>query len=125
MLALQRHTGTGFSSLGYLRDLPVQALKLDKSFVMNAEARPDDRIIVESTVQMAHALKLEVVAEGVENEWAVKFLKGAGYDYLQGYHYSAALPAAKCFDWVQNFNRAGDSSMPSPQPYSSVESAIA
>jgi diguanylate cyclase (GGDEF)-like protein/PAS domain S-box-containing protein len=117
--------GTGFSSLGYLRDLPVQALKLDKSFVMNAEARPDDRIIVESTVQMAHALKLEVVAEGVENEWAVNFLRQAGYDYLQGYHYSAALPAAKCFDWVLNFNRAVDSSTPSLQPYSSVESAIA
>jgi len=117
--------GTGFSSLGYLRDLPVQALKLDKSFVMNAEARPDDRIIVESTVQMAHALKLEVVAEGVENEWAVRFLKAAGYDYLQGYHYSPALPAAKCFDWVVNFNRAVDSSTPIPRPYSSVESAIA
>ena len=58
--------GTGYSSLGYLRDLPVHALKLDKSFVAGMRNNADDRIIVESTAQMAHALRLELVAEGVE-----------------------------------------------------------
>ncbi|MGH7338613.1 MAG: putative bifunctional diguanylate cyclase/phosphodiesterase, partial [Myxococcota bacterium] len=58
--------GTGYSSLGYLRDLPVHALKLDKSFVQGMRSSPDDRIIVESTAQMAQALRLELVAEGVE-----------------------------------------------------------
>lgn len=98
--------GTGFSSLGYLRDLPVHALKLDKSFVMNMRACEDDRIIVESTVQMAHALKLAVVAEGVESDWDARFLASIGYDYAQGYCYSAALPAGDFADWVRRFNAA-------------------
>ena len=79
--------GTGYSSLGYLRDLPVHSLKLDKSFVMGMRNNSDDRIIVESTAQMAHALKLELVAEGVETEWDAQFLTVAGYDYAQGYRY--------------------------------------
>lgn len=98
--------GTGYSSLGYLRDLPVHSLKLDRSFVMGMHARADDRIIVESTAQMAHALKLELVAEGVESEWDARFLAAAGYDYAQGYHYSAALPAARCLEWILEFNEA-------------------
>ena len=82
--------GTGYSSLGYLRDLPVHSLKLDKSFVMGMRNNSDDRIIVESTAQMAHALKLELVAEGVETEWDAQFLAAAGYDYAQGFRYSRA-----------------------------------
>src|SRR4029079_18779233 len=66
--------GTGYSSLGYLRDLPVHSLKLDRSFVMGMHNNTDDRVIVESTAQMAHALKLELVAEGVETEWDARFL---------------------------------------------------
>jgi EAL domain-containing protein (putative c-di-GMP-specific phosphodiesterase class I) len=64
----------------------------------------DDRIIVESTAQMAHALKLELVAEGVETEWDAQFLAAAGYDYAQGYRYSRALPADKCLAWIVEFN---------------------
>jgi diguanylate cyclase (GGDEF)-like protein/PAS domain S-box-containing protein len=96
--------GTGYSSLGYLRDLPVHALKLDKSFVKGMQGSTDDRIIVESTAQMAHALRLEVVAEGVETAWDANFLVTAGYDAGQGYYYSPALPAARCRDWVLQFN---------------------
>jgi len=96
--------GTGYSSLGYLRDLPVHSLKLDKSFVMGMRNNSDDRIIVESTAQMAHALKLELVAEGVETEWDAQFLAAAGYDYAQGYRYSRALPADKCLGWIVEFN---------------------
>ena len=96
--------GTGYSSLGYLRDLPVHALKLDKSFVMGMRANADDRIIVESTAQMAHALRLELVAEGVESEWDAQFLSAAGYDFAQGFHYSRALPADKCLAWIVEFN---------------------
>ena len=106
--------GTGYSSLGYLRDLPVHSLKLDKSFVMGMRNNSDDRIIVESTAQMAHALKLELVAEGVETEWDAQFLAAAGYDYAQGFRYSRALPADKCLAWIVEFNAtamltAGDS----------------
>ncbi len=96
--------GTGYSSLGYLRDLPVHALKLDKSFVMGMRANSEDRVIVESTVKMAHALKLEVVAEGVETEWDARFLAAAGYDYAQGYRYSRALPSEAFMAWVVEFN---------------------
>jgi diguanylate cyclase (GGDEF)-like protein/PAS domain S-box-containing protein len=96
--------GTGYSSLGYLRDLPVHSLKLDKSFVMGMRNNSDDRVIVESTAQMAHALKLELVAEGVESEWDAQFLAAAGYDFAQGYCYSRPLPADKCLAWIVEFN---------------------
>jgi diguanylate cyclase (GGDEF)-like protein/PAS domain S-box-containing protein len=96
--------GTGYSSLGYLRDLPVHALKLDKSFVMGMRANTDDRIIVESTAQMAHALRLDLVAEGVETEWDSQFLAAAGYDFAQGFAYSRALPADKALAWIVEFN---------------------
>ena len=96
--------GTGYSSLGYLRDLPVHALKLDKSFVMGMRNNSDDRIIVESTAQMAHAMRLELVAEGVETEWDAQFLAAVGYDYAQGYRYSGALPADQCLAWMVEFN---------------------
>jgi diguanylate cyclase (GGDEF)-like protein/PAS domain S-box-containing protein len=96
--------GTGFSSLGYLRDLPVHSLKLDKSFVSNMRTRVDDRIIVQSTAQMARALRLEIIAEGVETDWDLELLTAAGYDYAQGYRYSAALPADACEAWIRGFN---------------------
>ena len=101
--------GSGYSSLGYLRDLPVHALKLDKSFVQNMRESADDRVIVESTVQMAHALKLKVVAEGVESDWDARFLAAAGYDYGQGYVFSKAMAAADCAEWITRFN-AGQAS---------------
>jgi len=96
--------GTGFSSLAYLRDLPVHAVKLDKSFVTHLHERADDRSIVNSTVRMAHELGLQVVAEGVESEWTAQYLMDAGYDYGQGYRYSPALPAEECRRWIVGFN---------------------
>ena len=96
--------GTGYSSLAYLRDLPVHALKLDKSFVMNMQEHDDDRVIVESTVQMAHALGLKVVAEGVETAADATFLHQCGYDYAQGYLYSPAIPPQELLEWVRQFN---------------------
>jgi diguanylate cyclase (GGDEF)-like protein/PAS domain S-box-containing protein len=108
--------GTGYSSLGYLRDLPVHALKLDRSFVAGMRNNTDDRIIVESTAQMAHAMRLELFAEGVETEWDAQFLSAAGFDYAQGYLYCAALPADKCLAWMVEFNAtalisSGDATM--------------
>jgi diguanylate cyclase (GGDEF)-like protein/PAS domain S-box-containing protein len=110
--------GTGYSSLGYLRDLPVHSLKLDKSFVMGMRDNTDDRIIVESTAKMARALKLQLVAEGVETEWDARFLAATGYDYAQGYRYSRALPPEQCLAWIVEFNAtamltAGDSAITS------------
>jgi EAL domain-containing protein (putative c-di-GMP-specific phosphodiesterase class I) len=101
--------GTGFSSLAYLRDLPVHALKLDKSFVMNMQQHDDDRVIVESTASMAHALQLKVVAEGVETAGDASILREYGYDYAQGFLYSAALPPDALYNWVKDFNQHADS----------------
>ena len=96
--------GTGFSSLGYLRDLRVHSLKLDKSFVVDLETREQNRVIVESTVQMAHALGLEVVAEGVESEWTRDYLQSIGYDLGQGYLFARPMAADDCCNWAQRFN---------------------
>jgi diguanylate cyclase (GGDEF)-like protein/PAS domain S-box-containing protein len=98
--------GTGFSSLGYLRDLPVHALKLDRSFITDMKDREDNRVIVTSTVLMAHALRLEVIAEGVEDEWTVRYLAEAGCDHAQGFVYAPALSPAECLAWVRRFNGA-------------------
>lgn len=96
--------GTGFSSLGYLRDLQAHALKLDKSFVIDLEKLEHNRVIVESTAQLAHALGMQIVAEGVETQWVQDYLTNAGYDLGQGYKFSRPLGAADCFAWLTAFN---------------------
>ena len=93
--------GTGFSSLGYLRDLRVHALKLDKSFVVDLETRAQNRVIVESTAQMAHALGLHVVAEGVETKWVEDYLRSVGYDLAQGYLFARPMSAEDCGNWIR------------------------
>jgi EAL domain-containing protein (putative c-di-GMP-specific phosphodiesterase class I) len=97
--------GTGYSSLGYLRDLRVHSLKLDKSFVVDLETREQNRVIVESTAQMAHALGLEVVAEGVETKWVESYLRSVGYDLGQGYLFARPMSAEDCSRWIQRFKR--------------------
>lgn len=99
--------GTGYSSLSYLRDLPLQALKIDKSFVMSMRTRKDNRVIVESTIQMAHALGLQVVAEGVETAWEESYLIKCGCDLAQGYLYAPALPSEEYISWSRRFNAPG------------------
>jgi diguanylate cyclase (GGDEF)-like protein/PAS domain S-box-containing protein len=99
--------GTGFSSLGYLRDLQVHTLKLDRSFVVDLETRVQNRVIVESTLKMAHALGLRVVAEGVETEWVRNYLREVGYDLGQGYWFARPMAADDCFNWTRTFNTAG------------------
>jgi diguanylate cyclase (GGDEF)-like protein/PAS domain S-box-containing protein len=103
MIAIDDY-GTGFSSLGYLRDLRVHALKLDKSFVLDLETREQNRVIVESTVQMAHALGLRVVAEGVETPWVESYLKSIGYDLAQGYLFARPMTAEDCAGWLERCN---------------------
>jgi EAL domain-containing protein (putative c-di-GMP-specific phosphodiesterase class I) len=86
--------GTGFSSLGYLRDLrDIRGLKLDRSFVTPLDADPRAGAIVESTVDLAHALGMQVVAEGVETAPGRDRLAGLGCELGQGYLFSAPLPA--------------------------------
>ena len=85
--------GTGYCALAYLRDLPIDELKIDRSFIANVTTDPRSAAIVRSTVELAHALGLKVVAEGVEDQQALDALAGFGCDYAQGYHFSRPLPA--------------------------------
>ena len=84
--------GTGFSSLAYLRDLPVTELKMDRSFVATVCTDDRSRLIVASTIDMAHALDLRVVAEGVESAAVTAEVVALGVDLLQGYHQSPPMP---------------------------------
>ena len=80
--------GAGFSSLGYLKRLPVDELKIDKSFVMDMIVNDNDAVIVRSTIDLAHNLGLKVVAEGVENEEIYDLLKILRCDTVQGFYLS-------------------------------------
>lgn len=100
--------GTGFSSLSYLRDLPVQELKMDRSFIaaMNTDVR--SRMIVASTFQMAQALGLRTVAEGVENAATAADLIAMGVDVLQGYHVAKPMPSADVEAWIRGRTTVSD-----------------
>lgn len=91
--------GTGYSSLSYLRQMPIHKLKIDKTFVLDMDSNHSDRVIVESTINLAHNLGLKVVAEGVENNEVLKLLDGLGCDEAQGYYISRPLPKDKLEGW--------------------------
>ena len=78
--------GTGYSSLAYLKKLPVDELKIDRSFVQNMLNDNDDQVIVRSTIDLAHNLKLKVVAEGIENQESYHLLREFGCDTAQGFY---------------------------------------
>ncbi len=87
--------GTGYSNLGYLKRFAVEYLKIDQSFVRRLIEDPHDEAIVQAIIQMAHSLKLELVAEGIEDAATLARLVEMGCDYGQGFHWSPALPPAE------------------------------
>lgn len=99
--------GTGHSSLSRLRKLPVSELKIDRSFVMGMEENKDDLIIVKSTIDLAHNLGIQVVAEGVESGSILDRLNGMHCDYAQGYHISRPLPGQEFEAFYQNGRQLG------------------
>jgi diguanylate cyclase (GGDEF)-like protein len=93
--------GTGYSSLALLKRLPVDTLKIDRSFVGNLANDPDDMVIVESTVKLALGLGLEVIAEGVEDEQTWELLAQFGCRQAQGFYFCRPLPARGLMSWIK------------------------
>ncbi|MEI6738561.1 MAG: EAL domain-containing protein, partial [Pseudomonadota bacterium] len=84
--------GTGFSSLSYLRQLPIDSIKVDSSFVRDIGTDPNDEAIIRAIIAMTHSLKLNVVAEGVEREEQYRALRDLECDEYQGFYFSKPLP---------------------------------
>lgn len=95
--------GTGYSSLAQIRRLPVNELKIDKSFVLKLDTQQEDLTIVRSTIEMGHHLGLKIVAEGVENSASAEILSHLRCDYLQGYWIAKPMPAEAITDWLDEF----------------------
>lgn len=93
--------GTGYSSLGYLKSLPVSKIKIDKSFVLEMLGSKSDAKIVHATIDLAHNLGLQVVAEGVENDEVLALLDQLRCDEVQGYCISVPLPGNEVLSWLR------------------------
>lgn len=92
--------GTGFSSLSYLRRLPIDKLKIDQAFITDVTTNANDAAIVQSVIALARTLELTTVAEGVEDAGQVEFLRREGCDTAQGYHFSRPLTAEDFAAWL-------------------------
>ena len=94
--------GTGYSSFGYLRQFPVSKLKIDSSFIRDVAVKPDDAAITGAIINMAKSLNLKVIAEGVENEAQMSFLRAHQCDEIQGYYFSKPLPVDQVADKLRD-----------------------
>jgi EAL domain-containing protein (putative c-di-GMP-specific phosphodiesterase class I) len=95
--------GTGYSSLSYLKRLPINTLKIDKEFVDDLAQGSDDAAITTTIIAMARALGLNVVAEGVETQAQMQFLREHRCDEIQGFWLSPALDAHRCLAFIRNW----------------------
>jgi diguanylate cyclase (GGDEF)-like protein len=93
--------GTGQASLTYLKELPVEKLKIDQSFVRDIASNADDQLIVKATIELAHTLDLKVVAEGVESLAVFELLAEMNCDHVQGYYISRPLEAEQVASWFE------------------------
>jgi diguanylate cyclase (GGDEF)-like protein len=104
--------GTGYSSMAYLKRLPVDELKVDRSFVLNMTDNDNDAILVRSAIDLGHNLGLSVVAEGVERAEHVAALSGLSCDIAQGYHYARPMPPQDLREWLATSGPATSTSVP-------------
>jgi diguanylate cyclase (GGDEF)-like protein len=114
--------GTGYSSLAYLQNLPVDYIKIDKSFCLTMAEDPGNATIVQSTIDLGHNLGLKVVAEGVEDEEIYRKLAALGCDYAQGFYLSRPLSPDKATVWLEAF--AADDEPAETEPASSDVDAL-
>jgi diguanylate cyclase (GGDEF)-like protein len=97
--------GTGYSSLAYLKRFPIDTIKIDRAFIRDVTTDPDDAAIVLAIINMAHSLKLNVIAEGVETEEQLSYLRRHGCNQIQGYYFSKPVPAAMLEQIIERENK--------------------
>ncbi len=97
--------GTGYSSLSYLKRFPIDSLKIDRSFVTELPSNHDDASIAQAVITMGHALRLKIVAEGVETAQQLDFLAANACDEMQGYYFARPLPADRCTELIAGQSR--------------------
>ena len=100
--------GTGYSSLAYLKHFPIHSLKIDRAFISELDDQPRDSAIVRAIIAMAHSMNLQVVAEGVEQDSQLAFLRAQGCDEVQGYLISKPVPAEAFTQLLQRRQRNGN-----------------
>ncbi|MES2262428.1 MAG: EAL domain-containing protein [Pseudomonadota bacterium] len=108
--------GTGYSSLAYLKRFPFDFVKIDRAFVIDVTTNPGDAAITTAIIAMAHSLNLKVVAEGVETEGQLQFLRRLRCDEIQGYYFSRPVPAAQFADLLREDRRLAVPPEPAQQP---------
>src|SRR5262249_2774167 len=108
--------GTGYSSMAYLKELPVDELKVDRSFVKEMTRDTNDAVLVRSAIDLGHNLGLAVVAEGVEDNDVLEALRDLGCDIAQGYHIGRPMAAGRLRDWLQAREANGRSPAGTPTP---------
>ncbi|MBA2875219.1 sensor domain-containing protein [Thermaerobacillus caldiproteolyticus] len=97
--------GTGFSSLAYIRNLPVSLLKIDRSFIQGIAENSKDATIVDTIIHLAKSLDIKVLAEGVETDNQVSLLQQMHCDFAQGFYFSKSLEAEKLQQWLEAYNQ--------------------
>jgi cyclic di-GMP phosphodiesterase Gmr len=105
--------GTGYSSLSRLRDLPLTAIKLDRTFVADIRETGKGKAFLKSMIRMARELDLEIVAEGVETQEQANFLRSEGVESVQGWLYAAAMPGDAFFAWQEKFQNGTEAPLES------------
>ncbi|WP_421866103.1 EAL domain-containing protein [Marinobacter adhaerens] len=100
--------GSGYSSLSYIKQLPASEVKIDRSLVTELNTEAEDRVIVQTTIDMCHSLGYQVVAEGVEDEVTANLLRDMGCDMIQGYLLTPPLPFDEMMDWLDKNHQQPD-----------------
>lgn len=105
--------GTGYSSLAYLKHFPIHSLKIDRAFISELDEHSRDSAIVRAIIAMAHSMNLQVVAEGVEQDSQLAFLRNQGCDEVQGYLISKPVPAQVLTQLLQRRHGTGKADLSS------------
>jgi EAL domain-containing protein (putative c-di-GMP-specific phosphodiesterase class I) len=106
--------GTGYSSLVYLKRLPIDTLKIDKEFIGDLTRDPDDEAITATVITMGHSLGLNVIAEGVESEQQLSYLREQGCDEIQGFWLSPPLDPHRCLAFIRSWQPGTVAAIPAP-----------